>query len=167
MNPRMIESMFEEKSNIVGCAYDMDVINIGKKYGESNIYVTDTDELIVFIQRMSFVFDEEVLATYIEMAEELYKETNVHISIFVLAIDCEITMNECNIPSEADFAIKLKVMNDPIDIVLSEIERKVYEGIKVDEEEMEFIKILPMLISDEEKRKEIRIRWLRIMNKIG
>lgn len=150
----IIKETFDEKRTIIGRAPE-EMIDIDEDIHEGgDFFLTDTGEIIDLEYQMK-KFDEEELAKYVELAEELYYKNKVHISIYILCPkNIEITAPECIIRSDASFNIKLACYEgNPSYDVFYHLKAKVNKKIPLSDDDLEAISMIPMLF----KRKERRI----------
>ena len=161
---QIIKDAFDEKRNITGYA-PPEMINVNEDcHPGGEIFITDSGELIDLEYQMKD-FDEEELAKYIELAEELYEKNKVPISIYVL---CPRTLRilapECTIKSEAIFTIKLACWGgNPIYDSLFHIKEKIKKGIRLDDEDILNLQMIPLNCPKKE-RKKLRVECLKLLN---
>lgn len=159
-----IKETFDEKRTIIGRApkemieVDDDIHNGG------DFFITESGE-IIDLEYQTTDFDEEELAKYVELAEELYYKNDVHISIYVLCPkNIRITAPECMIKSDASFNIKLACYDgNPSYDVFYHLEEKVNNKIQLTEEDLEAISMVPMLFPRKQRR-SWRVKCFRLIN---
>ena len=130
-----------------------------------DIFITEEGELIDLEYQLKD-FDEEELAKYGELAEELYEKNEVPISIYVL---CSTTVNvlipEIPIKSEAVFNIRLACLDDnPIYDTLYQIKEKVEKEIRLDDEDLMDLINMPVMVPKKD-RKKLRIECIKLLRK--
>ena len=133
---------------------------------EQDIFLLATQDGIV---KLSMQFDEfgpEALAGIVEECEELYEEFGVTIyNYIILSPNNKVTVAEQDIASEADFTIKLAMLQeDPIAIAFKMIEEKIRNS-QITEMDMNILHILPMM-ADKENRKEVRAKASELLTRI-
>lgn len=161
----IIKEVFDEERKILGFA-PPEMTDIKKNcYKGGDIFITENGELIDLEYQIND-FDENELAKYIELAEELYNINNVSISIYVLCPDTvKILTPECTIPSEASFNIKLACFaGSPIYDILYHIKEKIDKNICISNEDIHTLFMIP-LYCPEKDRKNLRIECLRLLNR--
>lgn len=162
---RIIKDAFDEKRNIIGYAPE-EKIKVNKDCHQGgDIFITDKGELIDLEYQMQD-FDEEELAKYVELAEELYEINKVSITIYVL---CPRTLKviapECTIKSEAEFTIKLACWGEnPAYERFFQIKEKIEKNIKLNDDDILALEMIPLRVPKEE-RKNFRAECFRLMNK--
>ena len=161
----VIKNAFGENRKIIGFA-PKEMTNISEDaYTSGDIFITEEGELITLEYQMKD-FDEEELVKYVELAEELYEINAVHISIYILCpTSIKILTDECTIKSNANFSIKLACFNgNPHQEILNHIKQKVERNIKLSNEDINMLSLIPM-ISPQEYRHELRVECFRLLNK--
>lgn len=159
---KIIKDAFDEKRNIIGFA-PPEMIN--KNYEDKDIFITDTGELID-LEYQNKDFDESELARYVELAEELYSINKVPISIYILCPkNIRISAPECKIKSDAVFNIKLACYGEnPVYDILYQIKEKVDKKIRLNDEDIETLEMIPM-IGPKEERTKLRVECFKLLNK--
>lgn len=166
MKIETIKDIFNENRKLVNYTNE-ELEEMVEKYDRiDKIMIADDGEIIVFSHRVFMIFDEEELAEYVELSEKIYDIENKPVSIFILSEYSRVTVDECSIASPAIFSIKLCTNNNPLDGVFSAIEEKIDNGEYISTEEIDMIRLLPMIVNEDE-RKEIRIKCFKILNKIN
>ena len=161
----VIKNAFGEKRKIMGFAPE-EMTNISEDaYTSGDIFITEEGELIALEYQMKD-FDEEELVKYVELAEELYEVNEVHISIYILCpTSIKVLTNECTIKSDANFTIKLACFSgNPLQEILNHIKQKVERNIKLNDEDLDMLNIIPMF-SPREYRHDLRVECFRLQNK--
>ena len=162
---RIIKDAFDEKRNIIGYA-PKEKIKVNKDCHQGgDIFITDEGELIDLEYQMQD-FDEEELAKYVELAEELYEINKVSISIYVL---CPRTLKviapECTIKSEAEFTIKLACWGEnPVYEMFFQIKEKIDKNIRLNDEDILNLEMIPLRVPKEERR-TFRVECFKLLNK--
>ena len=159
----IIKEAFDEKRNIIDYAPPEMIEVCDECYQGGDIFITEEGELID-LEYQYKDFDEEDLAKYAELAEELYEKNEVPISIYVIC--CErVLVPEIPIKSEATFNIKLACIDDnPIYDILFQIKEKVENGIPLDDEDFFGLLTIPIMGSKKDRRK-LRIECYRLLRK--
>lgn len=161
----IIKEVFDEKRKIIGFA-PQEMTEIKKEcYKGGDIFITENGEIIDLEYQLND-FDENELAKYIELAEELYKINNVTISIYILCPDTvKILTPEYTIPSQASFNIKLACFDgSPIYDIIYQIKEKIDKNIRISNEDIHTLFMIP-LYCPEKDRKNLRIECLRLLNR--
>ena len=162
---RIIKDAFDEKRNIIAFAPE-EMTRVKKDcHPGGDIFITDGGELIDLEYQMKD-FDEEELAKYVELAEELYERNRVAISIYILCPrSIQILAPECMIKSEAIFNIVLSSYGDnPAYDLFYQIKEKVDKKIKLNREDMKNLEIIPLL-GPREERKKLRTECFKLLNR--
>ncbi|MBQ9024970.1 MAG: hypothetical protein IJ104_01110 [Methanobrevibacter sp.] len=160
---RIIKEAFDETRTIIGYApEEMIPLNDSFHHG-GDLFITDEGELIALEYQMRN-FDENELAKYVELAEELYEKNEVSVSIYVLCPNTiKVTAPECVIKSEAIFNIKLACFSpNPAYDALEHMKEKVNKKIKLDEEDLDVLSRIPMM-GPKEDRKKLRVECFKII----
>lgn len=112
-------------------------------------------------------FTPTELAKFSEYAEELYAEYGKEVTIYIICHkNINVCVKECEIYSEADFSIKLIMVDaDPAVFTYGKIRWKFDNGIPLDSNDLFLLKRLPV-ICERKNRKFFREEYFRIMNKI-
>lgn len=162
---RIIKEVFDEKRNIIDFAPPEMTDIENRSYDKKDIFITDTGELID-LEYQNKDFDEIELAKYVEIAEELFSKNKVPISIYVLCPkNIRITAPECTIKSDAVFNIKLASYGEnPVYDILHHIKEKVDKKIRLNDEDIETLNMIPM-IGPKEERTNLRIECFKLLNK--
>ena len=110
-------------------------------------------------------FNSGTLAGYCKIAERLFDEFNERVFCYViLPTRVDVTVRECDIPSVADFVIKLAVCNqDPCRMVLDVIKGKVMRNEVLSDEDIGALRSLTMICPDNE-RDYYLAEYLKIMS---
>ncbi|WP_407413217.1 hypothetical protein [Methanobrevibacter sp.] len=160
---RIIQEVFDEKRNIIDYAPPEMVEVCNECYPGGDIFITKEGELID-LECQFKDFDEEDLAKYAELAEELYEKNKVPISIYVLCSE-RVLVPEIPIKSEAIFNIKLaRIEHNPIYDTLFQIKEKVENGMPLDDEDFFGLLTLPIMGSKKD-RKKLRVECYRLLRK--
>ncbi len=160
---RIIKEAFDETRNIIDYAPCEMIEVCDECYQGGEIFITEEGHLIDLEYQLKD-FDEEDLAKYAELAEELYEKNKVPISIYVLCSK-EVLVPEIPIKSEAIFNIKLTCFEyDPIYDILFQIKEKVEKGLPIDDEDFFNLLTLPIM-GPKEERKKLRIECYRLLRK--
>ncbi len=133
---------------------------------EHDLFLLATQDGVVKLSMQFEDFDPEALAGIVEECEELYEEFGVTIyNYIVLSPNNKVTVAEQDIASEADFTIKLAMLQeDPIAIAFKMIEEKIRNS-QITEMDMNVLHILPMM-ADKENRKEVRAKASELLTRI-
>jgi hypothetical protein len=130
------------------------------------IFTTENGEYIdLEFQLSDFTVDE--LVKYVELAETLYEKHHKKVSIYLLCPkEVNIYVKECEIPSKADFNIKLAcVHGDPCEEILNRVKNKLKRGETLNGDDLHEISMLPVMC-DEKDRKYYQREYFRIVNRI-
>lgn len=129
-----------------------------------HLFRTDDNE-IIYLDIVLDDFTTKELLDNVELAEELYKEHQKKINVYLICHK-EVKVKEFNINSEADFSIRLANFNiNPYYMVLEIIKKKIENGETLTDEDIEALTILPLVCSDED-RHNIRKEVFNILNTI-
>ena len=129
-----------------------------------HLFQTDDGE-IIYLDIILDDFTTKELLDNVELAEELYKEHQKKINVYLICHK-EVKVKEFNINSEADFSIRLANFNiNPYYMVLDIIKKKLKNGESLTDEDIEALTILPLVCSDED-RHNIRKDVFNILNTI-
>lgn len=133
---------------------------------EHDLFLLATQDGVVKLSMQFEDFGPEALAGIVEECEELYEEFGVTIyNYIVLSPNNKVTVAEQDIASEADFTIKLAMLQeDPIAIAFKMIEEKIRDS-QITEMDMNVLRILPMM-ADKENRKEVRAKASELLTRI-
>lgn len=133
---------------------------------EQDLFLLATQDGVVKLSMQFEDFSPEALAGIVEECEELYEEFGVRIyNYIVLGPNSKVTVAEQSIASEADFTIKLTMLQeDPIAIAFRMIEEKIRNS-QITEMDMNILRILPMM-ADKENRKEVRAKASELLTRI-
>lgn len=133
---------------------------------EHDLFLLATQDGVVKLSMQFDDFGPEALAGIVEECEELYEEFGVTIyNYIVLSPNNKVTVAEQDIASEADFTIKLAMLQeDPIAIAFKMIEEKIRNS-QITEMDMNILHILPMM-ADKENRKEVRAKASELLTRI-
>lgn len=133
---------------------------------ERDLFLLATQDGVVKLSMQFEDFSPEALAGIVEECEELYDEFGVRIyNYIVLGPNNKVTVAEQDIASEADFTIKLTMLQeDPIAIAFKMIEEKI-KNSQITEMDMNILHILPMM-ADKENRKEVRAKASELLTRI-
>lgn len=133
---------------------------------DQDLFLLATQDGIVKLSMQFGDFDPEALAGIVEECEELYEEFGVTIYNYILlSPHNKVTVAEQDILSEADFTIRLAMLQeDPIAIAFEMIEEKIRNS-QITEMDMNILHILPMM-ADKENRKEVRAKASELLTKI-
>lgn len=124
-----------------------------------------TGEIIVFNFVMTN-FGSKELAEYTVLCEDLYEEFDVKVNVFlILDSDKEVTVEEFEINSVADFSISVAIV-DIHETVLDIIKIKLNIGMKLGEEDIRMLKLLPVYC-DKSRRLYYREECFKILNSLG
>lgn len=160
---RIIRDAFDEKRNIIDYAPQEMIELCDECHQGGDIFITEEGALIDLEVQFKD-FDEEDLAKYVELAEELYEKNEVPISIYVLCSK-RVLVPEIPIKSEAVFNIKLACLEyNPIYDILFQINEKVEKGIPLDDEDYFGLLTLPMM-GPKKDRKKLRVECFGILRK--
>jgi hypothetical protein len=131
-----------------------------------DIFKTEDGELIDLEFQMRD-FDEDELVKYVELAEHLYEKYEKRVTVYIICPgDIDVLVNECEIKSDADFTIKLAMIDeDPCRIILEAIKCKINEGEILDGDDIFALSMLPVMCKKED-RNYFRKEYFRIMNRI-
>lgn len=161
----IIKELFGEERKINGYAPE-EMIELDEEYSTGgDIFITENGELIT-LEYQEKDFDEVELVKYIELAEELYNKNKVFITIYVVCPKTiNVTVPECSIKSDAEFKIKLASLKpNPAYEELYRIKEKVNKKMKLNDEDIETLSMIPMMGQEEDKR-NLRIECLRVLKK--
>ena len=163
---KIIRETFNDKRKIK-CAVCKDELQLDENLTpHGDLFLTENDEII----DLEFQIDDftaENLANLVELAEILYEKYPNRISIYIICTDnVQVLVKECEIPSKADFTIKLTKFNaNPAHEVLNSIKLKLKEEKYLSFEDLEILKKLPEICKKEE-RNYFLVEYFRIISKI-
>lgn len=162
---RIIKEAFKEKRNIIGYAPPEMTEVCDECYPGGDIFITEEGDLID-LEYQFRDFDEEELAKYAELAEELYEKNKVPISIYVLCPKtARILVPEIPIKSEATFNIKLACFGEnPLYEMLYHIKEKVDKNIGLKDEDLMGLLTIPTMVPKKD-RKKLRIECFKLIRK--
>lgn len=131
-----------------------------------SIFIAEDGEIVYFTLQLTD-FRENELVEYTEIAEKLYELTHKHVSIYILCSnDVDVYMKVCEIPSEADFTIKLaKSEYNPAKHVLDLIKNKFKNNKQITPEDIHVLARLPMLCAKKD-RNYFRNEYFKIVNQM-
>ena len=161
----IIKEAFDEKRNIIDYA-PPEMTEVSEEcYPGGDIFITEEGELIDLEYQLKD-FDEEELAKYAELAEELYEKNEVPISIYVLcSTKIRVLVPEIPIKSEAVFNIKLACFDEnPVYDALYQIKEKVDKDIRLDDEDLMGLINIPVMVPKKD-RKKLRIECIKLLRK--
>ena len=129
-----------------------------------DIFTTEDGEYIDFETQLKD-FDAEELAKYVELAEDLYEKHGQKVSIYIIcANEINVYVNEFEIPSDADFTIRLaRVLQDICKTILDGIKEKMKKE-KITEEDLYVLSRLHKICKKEEKHYYM-LEYLKIANR--
>ena len=152
---KLIEAVFDDNRQIEALDETM------------HLFKTEDNE-IIYMDLIITDFTITSLLEYVEIAENLYKEHNRKVNLYLMCSDdVEVKVNEFPIKSEADFSIKVATGTiNPYNMVLTVIKKKLALGELLDEDDLKMLQLLPMVCPASEKHR-IRLEVFKIMNEIG
>lgn len=161
---QIIKEVFDETRKIIGFAPEEMIEVSDNCHPGGDIFITQDGELIDLEYQM-IDFDENELLKYVELAEELYKNNNVPISVYILCPDTiQVTVQECIINSEATFNIKLACYNvNPAYDALYEIKEKANKNIELNDEDL-YALLMIAVMGPKKDRRNLIIECFKIMN---
>lgn len=160
---RIIKEAFKETRNIIDYAPpEMIEVSEGCHKG-GDIFITEEGDLID-LEYQFRDFDEEELAKYAELAEELYEKNEVPISIYVLCSKAiRVLVPVIPIKSEAIFNIKVACFdNNPIYDTLYHIKEKVDKKISLNDEDLMELLTIPVMVPRKD-RKNLRVECFKLI----
>lgn len=157
----VIKEAFDEERKIIDYA-PTEMIKVSENcYPGGDIFITEEGDLID-LEYQNNDFDEEELAKYVELAEELYDKNEVPITIYVICPN-RVLVPEIPIKSDAVFNIKLACLNDnPAYDVLYQIKEKVKMNIHLDDEDFISLLTIPLMVPKKD-RKNIRVECFKLI----
>ncbi|WP_296888593.1 hypothetical protein [uncultured Methanobrevibacter sp.] len=157
----VIKEAFDEERNIIDYAPPEMIAVSDNCHQGGDIFITEEGDLIDLEYQFSD-FDEEELAKYVELAEELYEKNEVPITIYVICSN-QVLVPEIPIKSDAVFNIKLACINDnPAYDILYQIKEKVNKNISLDDEDLVSLLTIPIMVPKKD-RKNIRIECFKLI----
>lgn len=132
---------------------------------DGDLFVTDEGNFIY----LGFQFEdfrEEDLVKHICIAEELHDLFGKKVCIYIIcSSNVNVYVKECELPSRADFAIKLaKDPRDYAQLSLSHIKRKIKNENPLDDEDIAVLSKLPC-VCNKKDRGYYWLEYLKIINK--
>lgn len=159
----MIEMAFHDDRDlkvVVGLSNVIDERFTGSLFVDSN------DEFVYLdYQYSDFTYDD--LVKYTEIAESLFSVNHKKVSVYILCFDnVKVLVKEFDIPSEADFVIKLAVSSlNPCSVILDGIKNKLSNGEVLDSDDFKALRLLP-LMCDESERSYYRRECFKILAEV-
>lgn len=122
----------------------------------------ETDSEIVGMKAMLTDFGPEELADVVDIAERLYEATGKYVFICIaMSHDRKVTVKEMTIKSEADFTIRLAIV-DMHRIALEKVRENIAKGIQ-DDADRHVLEMMPMIVPAH-MRKEVRKECFELLN---
>lgn len=166
LKTEFIRETFKDKRKI-RCGISAKELQIDESIHQGgDIFITEDGEFID-LEFQERDFDEEELANYVELAEDIYDKHHKPVSIYIICPDnIDVCVREFTIKSEADFTIKLaKVEDNRAEDILNRIKCKMRNREMLDEKDLHDLEILPLICKKNEK-KYYRVEVFKIMNRI-
>ena len=132
---------------------------------DGDVFITEDNELVLLRLCMS-VFDESVLASTVCAAEDFYTEYDKRVNMYIISLNGDVTVRECNIKSFADFTIKLGVAGHAVcSMILESIKSKFNDDGVLSENDLDLLGMLPLMCARDE-REFYRKEYLCMLNKV-
>lgn len=166
LRANVIKKTFDDDRNIISSVKVEDLKINSDDCQEEDIFITsDGDFIYLGFQQENFT--EEVLARYVELAEELYENYGQHVSIYILCPkNIDVCVREFEIQNEAPFTIKLAcICEDPCEIILNNIKNKIRANEKPTEEDLNALAKLHKWCKKEDRHYYL-IEYLKILNRL-
>ena len=159
-----IKNTFNETREIKCLTPPEDRIVSEGVYPGGDIFTTEDGELID-LEIQTTEFDECELVKYIEFAEDIYENNSKKVSIYIICPESiDISVKECNIYSEAEFTIKLALVENSIEeTILNVIKNKRANNEELTEEDIEILAKLSTTCKKED-RNYYRKEYFRIIS---
>lgn len=163
----MIKDNFNDTRKIK-CPLPKHFIQIDDGVHKGGDFFSTHDGEIIDLEFQLVDFDEEELAKYIELAENIYEKHHKHVSIYLICPKTvDVTVKECTIKSESDFTIKLYCSQlDPCEIILTGIKNKIFNNEILSEEDLLAVEMLPVMCAKKD-RNYFRVESLKITNRFS
>ena len=156
----------ENRTNLIRNVFkDNSELEYLGRYGNGELFLADNFE-IIFLNLLIDNFNEDKLLEFVKIAEDLYNEFSMGIKIYLAATgNVEVTVDECEIKSFADFTIKLaKTDIDVCSNILTMIKAKMVES-ELSKADIEILSMLPFMCQENE-RDYYRKEYFKIMAEI-
>ena len=156
----------ENRTNLIRNVFmDNSKLEYLGRYGNGELFLADEFE-VIFLNLLIDNFNEDKLLEFVKIAEDLYNEFSMGIKIYLAATgNVEVTVDECEIKSFADFTIKLaKTDIDVCSNILSMIKAKMVES-ELSKDDIEILSMLPFMCQENE-RDYYRKEYFKIMAEI-
>ena len=139
-----------------------------EEYRTGDLFQAENKEYILLDLFMDEEFGAKQLAEYVSIAEELYEKYYSKINIFIVAFNnVDVTVEEINIPSEADFTIRFAINQeeDMCKSVYNTILKK-YEDGELEDADLEVLGRLHLICDKKDKQFYLE-EYLRIMTELN
>ena len=139
-----------------------------EEYSTGDLFQAENKEYILLDLFMDEEFGAKQLAKYVSIAEELYEKYYTKINIFIVAFNnVNVTVEEINIPSEADFTIRFAI-NQEEDMCKSvyDVILKKYEDGVLEDADLEVLGRLHLICDTKDKQFYLE-EYLRIMTELN
>ena len=159
-----IKKIFDEPREIKCLTPPEDRIVSEGVYSGGDIFTAE-DGGLIDLEIQTTEFDECELVKYVEFAENIYENNFKKVSVYIICPESiDITVKECNIYSEAEFTIKLAMVENSIEeTILNVIKDKKAKSEKLTEEEIEILAKLSTTCKKED-RNYYRREYFRIIS---
>lgn len=128
--------------------------------GCDKLFENETD--VVGMKAMLTNFGPEELADTVDLAERLYETFEKPVTLcLAMSRDRNVTVKEMSIKSEADFTIKLAVI-DMHEIAIEKIKKNISNGT-ADDADRQVLESMPMMVPAY-MRKEVRKECFKLLN---
>lgn len=164
---KMIKETFDDERSIK-CLSPPGAIDLDEDIHQGgDIFITE-DGAYIDLEYQLQDFDEEELVKYVEFAEEVYEQTDNHVSVYLMCPkNINVCVREFDIKSRADFTIRLACIGyDPCHMVLNHIKQKVHRGELLNNEDIETLEHLPVRCAKKD-RNYFRLECFKIINRIS
>lgn len=160
----IIKETFNDTRHII-CHIPIDELELDENIRQEGDFFLTEDGGIVDLEFQLTDFREEELAKYVELAEDLYEKHGQKVSIYIICPnEINVYVNEFEIPSDADFTIRLaRVHQDICKTILDGIKEKMKKE-KITEEDLYVLSRLHKICKKEEKHYYM-LEYLKIANR--
>lgn len=160
----IIKETFNNQKSIK-CHIPTEELELDENIRQEGDFFLAEDGEIIDLEFQLTDFTEEELAKYVELAESLYEKYGNEVSIYVICPkNIKVHVREFDIPSYADFTIRLSCVNmDMCKVILNGINDKIKNNEIITEEDLMALGRLPSMCEKEEKFFYL-LQYLKVAN---